>query len=90
MATVTGTYSVYGSAMSVFSSNTMGSTTIDVAGAKTISTTPSYLNSGNTFAGAGGVDTWNIMDTSNSIAWRISCIIGGSYNNNMISIERLV
>jgi hypothetical protein len=29
------------------------------------------------------------MDTSNSIAWRISCIMGASYNNNLITIERL-
>ena len=43
-----------------------------------------------TIAGAGGVDTWNIMDTTNLIAWRVSCIIGGSYNNNLITIERLV
>jgi hypothetical protein len=91
IATVTSgtTYSVYGSAISVFSTNALGSTTIDIAAAKTISTTPTYLNSGNTFAGAGGVDTWNIMDTTNLIAWRVSCIIGGSYNNNLITIERL-
>jgi hypothetical protein len=39
---------------------------------------------------AGSTDTWNIMDTSAGIAWRITMIIGADYNNNMISIERLV
>jgi hypothetical protein len=29
------------------------------------------------------------MDTSKSIAWRITLIVGSGYNNNMISIERL-
>ena len=89
ISTVTGTYSVYGSGVSVFSSN-VGSTTITSSSPLSVSTTPAYLNSGNTFGTFGGTDTWNIMDTSNSIAWRISCIIGASYNNNMISIERLV
>jgi hypothetical protein len=89
LVTVSGTYSVYGSGVHVFSSN-LGSTTIDGGSPRTISTTPAYLNSGNTFAAAGGTDTWNIMDTSNFIAWRISCIIGGGYNANFISIERLL
>ena len=88
LATVSGTYSVYGSGVHVFASN-LGSTTIDGGLARTISTTPAYLNSGNTFATAGGTDAWNIMDTSNFIAWRISCIIGGGYNANLITIERL-
>ena len=83
------TYSVYGSGMSVFSTNALGSTTILSGSPLSVSTTPSYLNAGNTFSNAGGTDTWNIMDTSNSIAWRVSCIIGGSYNNNLITIERL-
>ena len=88
LATVSGTYSVYGSGVHIFASN-LGSTTIDGGSARTISTTPAYLNSGNTFATAGGTDTWNIMDTSNFISWRISCIIGGGYNANLITIERL-
>jgi hypothetical protein len=87
VATVTSgtTYSVYGSAVHVFNSN-VGSTTIVPL---TVSTTPVYLNPGNTFNSAGGTDTWNIMDTSNLIGWRISCIIGASYNSNLITIERL-
>ncbi len=88
LSTISGTYSVYGSGVHVFSSN-VGSTTIDGGSPRTISTTPAYLNSGNTFATAGGTDTWNIMDTSNSIAWRITMILGAGVNNNIITIERL-
>ena len=86
IATLSGTYSIYGSGIHVFNSN-VGSTTIGPS--LTISTTPAYLNSGNTFNSAGGTDTWNIMDTTNFIGWRISCIIGASYNSNLITIERL-
>jgi hypothetical protein len=88
LSTVSGTYSIYGSAVSVFNSN-LGSTTISSGAPLSVSTTPSYLNSGNTFGTAGGTDTWNIMDTTNLIGWRVSCIIGASYNNNLITIERL-
>ena len=88
LSTVSGTYSVYGSGVHVFTSN-LGSTTIDGGSPRTISTTPVYLNSGNTFPTAGGTDTWNIMDTSNSIAWRITMILGAGVNNNIITIERL-
>jgi hypothetical protein len=30
------------------------------------------------------------MSTENTIAWRITMIMGASSNNNMVSIERLV
>lgn len=89
LATVSGTYNVYGSGVHVFSSNAVGGSTIDGGSPKSISTTPAYLNSGNTFGTAGGTDTWNIMDTTNFIGWRISCIIGGGYFANLITIERL-
>ena len=88
ISTVSGTYSVYGSGVHVFTSN-LGSATIDGAAPKTISTTPVYLLAGNTFPTAGGTDTWNIMDTSNSIAWRVTMILGAGVNNNLITIERL-
>ena len=89
LATGSGTYSIYGSGVHVFASN-LGSTTIDGSSARAISTTPAYLNSGNTFGTAGGTDTWNIMDTSNLIGWRITAIISSGYNANFISIERLL
>jgi hypothetical protein len=85
VATVSGTYSVYGSG-----NGSSGTNMIDGGTPLTITTTPAYLKSGQTFAGAGNTDTWNIMDTSNTIAWRITMIVGAGYNNNMISIERLV
>jgi hypothetical protein len=88
LSTVSGTYSIYGSGVHVFTSN-LGSATIDGASPRTISTTPAYLVAGNTFPTAGGTDTWNIMDTSNSIAWRITMILGAGVNNNHITIERL-
>ena len=89
LATGSGTYSIYGSGVHVFASN-LGSTTIDGSSPRAISTTPAYLNSGNTFGTAGGTDTWNIMDTSNLIGWRITAIISSGYNANFISIERLL
>ena len=87
LSTVSGTYSVYGS--SVYSQGGAAGTTIDGSAPKVISTTPAYLNSGYNFGTAGGTDTWNIMDTSNSIAWRVTMILGSGVNNNLVSIERL-
>jgi hypothetical protein len=48
------------------------------------------LASGYNFLVAGSTDTWIITDTSIGISWRISLMIGPSFTNNMISIERLV
>jgi hypothetical protein len=88
VSTVSGTYSVYGSG--VYAAGGSGSNTISAAAPVTITTTPAYLAGGLNFTTAGQTDTWMIMDTSNTIAWRISLILGAAYNNNMISIERLV
>ena len=88
VSTVSGTYSVYGSG--VYSYNGVAGSTIDAASPRAISTTPTYIAPGYTFATAGATDTWMLMDTSNAIAWRITLIVGGGYLNNMISIERLV
>jgi hypothetical protein len=88
LSTVSGTYSIYGSGIYAQAGAVVGAT-IDGSAPKTISTTPAYLVAGNTFPTAGGTDTWNIMDTSNSIAWRITMILGAGVNNNLISIERL-
>ena len=88
VSTVSGTYSVYGSG--VYSAGGAGGNTISAAAPVTITTTPAYLAGGLNFTTAGQTDTWMIMDTGNTIAWRISLIIGAAYNNNMVSIERLV
>jgi hypothetical protein len=86
VSTVSGTYSVYGS--SVYSYNGIGGVTL--SSPLSITTTPTYLASGYNFLVAGSTDTWIITDTSVGIAWRISLMIGPSFTNNMISIERLV
>jgi hypothetical protein len=88
VSTVSGTYSVYGSG--VYSAGGSGGNTISAAAPVTITTTPAYLAGGLNFTTAGQTDTWIIMDTGNNIAWRISLIVGAAYNNNMVSIERLV
>jgi hypothetical protein len=87
VSTVSGTYSVYGS--DIYYAGGVAGSGIDVGSPRAISTTPAYLNSGLHFVGAGYTDIWNIMDTTVGIAWRITMIVGASYNNNMISIERL-
>jgi hypothetical protein len=90
VSTVSGTYSVYGSGMSIDHTGT-SSGFIDGGATRTITTTPDYLRSQAwSFANAGSTEIWNIRDASNSIAWRITLIVGSGYNNNMISIERLL
>jgi hypothetical protein len=88
LSTVSGTYTVYGS--EVYYAGGVGGATIDGGTPLSVTTTPAYLRAANNFNGAGMTDTWTIMDTGAGLAWRITCIIGPSYNNNMISIERLV
>jgi hypothetical protein len=88
VSTITGTYSVVGS--STYSqTGTIGGNTIQTTSPRTINTTPAYLNSGYNFIADGATDTWIIYDAANTIAWRITLIVGPSYINNMISIERL-
>jgi hypothetical protein len=89
VSTVSGTYSVTGSG--TYSSNaTIAGSTIQSTSPRTINTTPAYLNSSYNFTIDGATDTWTIYDAANAIGWRITCIIGSSYVNNMISIERLL
>jgi hypothetical protein len=88
VSTVSGTYSIYGSGMYVSGGN--GWANIDGASPLSVTTTPVYLKSTINFGGAGNTDVWLVMDTSNSITWRISGIVGAGLNNNFISIERLL
>jgi hypothetical protein len=88
LSTVSGTYTVYGSG--VYYANGVGGATIDGASPLSVTTTPAYLRASNNFTSAGQTDTWTIVDTGAGLAWRITMIIGSGYNNNMISIERLV
>ena len=59
------------------------------SGTATITTTPSSSQFNWNF-GANDIATYIITDTTNSRAYRITLQIGASFNNNMISIERLV
>lgn len=88
VSTVSGTYSVYGSHVLVASA--IAYNAIDGASPIGVTTTPTYLNSGNNFGGAGNISTWTIMDTGAAMSWRITGIIGTGYTNNFISIERLL
>jgi len=88
VSTITGTYSVVGS--SVYNTAGPGGSSITDNAPLTITTTPTYLNASYTFSLAGYTDTWLLMSSANTIAWRINVIVGVGYNNNMISIERLV
>ena len=82
------TYSVIGSGIyNQFSS--IAGITIQSGSPLSVTSTPTYLNAAAGFTYSGSIDTWNIMDTTVGIAWRISCIIGPSFNSNLITIERL-
>jgi hypothetical protein len=88
VATVSGTYIVYGS--DTYVAGGAGATTISDLSKLTISTTPVYFNSGLHFATGGYTDAWLIMDPVAQIGWRISVIFGTSWLNNLITIERLL
>jgi len=88
ISTVSGSYSLYGSG--VYSYNGVGGATIDGTSPRSVTTTPTYINPGYTFATAGATDTWTLRDTDNTIAWRITLIVGSGYSANFISIERLI
>jgi hypothetical protein len=60
------------------------------AGTGTINTTPSSSQFGWNFTNQAEGSTYIITDTTNNRAYRITLQIGGGYNNNLISIERLV
>jgi|688.fasta_scaffold06088_5 hypothetical protein len=87
LSTVSGSYSVYGSHYLVNN----GSFSNGIAGSspRSITTTPTYINSDNNFIDAGNTSVWLLMDTTAQISWRITMIVGAGFNNNFISIERL-
>lgn len=87
VSTVSGTYSVQGSC--VYMAGGAGYVTIPDNNRFTINTTATNLSTLN-FTTGGQVEMWNIVDVSNSIAWRITSIVGAGYSNNFITIERLL
>ena len=86
LASVSGTFNI--NIGGNFSGPTVGNG--GSGGTMTITTTASgsVFNWG--FPNQSDTSTYIITDTTNSRAYRIILQIGGSYNNNMISIERLV
>jgi hypothetical protein len=88
ISTVSGTYSVYGSG--VYSQSGVSGSTIDAGAQRSVTTTPTYISPGYNFTQGGATDSWMIMDPTVGIAWRIGLIVGAGYNNNLITIERLL
>lgn len=85
IATVSGSFSAYINGLySLYTGGTSGSGV-----SVTVTTTPALAINWN-FTSAGDLATYIISDTTNNRCYRVTMLIGGSYNNNMISIERLI
>lgn len=85
LAATTGSFSILIAGNYATSGGANGS-----SGSATITTTPSGSQFNWNFLSAGDIATYIITDTTNSRTYRITLQIGASYNNNMISIERLL
>ncbi len=57
---------------------------------QTINSTFAYLGTSWSFGQSGDVAVYYVRDTSNLRFYRITLMVGPSYNNNMISIEKLI
>jgi hypothetical protein len=86
LAATTGSFSINISGTYVTTTNSTAGT----AGVATITTTPTNSQFNWNFTGQSDTSTYIITDTTNSRVYRITLMIGGSYLNNMISIERLL
>jgi len=85
IATVSGSYAVFVNAVyTLFTGGTAGT-----GATFTLTTTPTLAINWN-FTSQGDTVIYTIVDTTNSRSYRVTMMIGASYNNNMISIERLV
>jgi hypothetical protein len=87
LATTTGTISFNIGGNYSLSNGTVSGTT---AQSQTLTTSATTSIFGWSFPNAGDTSTYIFTDTTNSRAYRITLMIGASYNNNMISIERLI
>ena len=85
IAAVSGSFAAYVSAAYTLFGGGVAGTGASI----TVTTTPALALNWN-FTAQGDVATYIISDTTNSRAYRVTMMIGGSYNNNMISIERLI
>jgi hypothetical protein len=89
LATLSGSFTcnigaTYGGA--AYSGGTGGSSASNVV----ISTTPTSSLFSWSFVSTGDISTYVITDTTNNKVYRITLQIGAGYNNNFISIERLL
>lgn len=85
IATVSGSFAAYISATYTLFGGGVAGTGASI----TVTTTPALALAWN-FTAQGDMATYIINDTTNSRTYRITMMIGGNYNNNMISIERLI
>ena len=88
VATLFGTYSIYGS-QAYNDSGAIGGNYINGSSPLSITTTFTYLQPSDSFTTAGSTSIWNIMDTSAGKVWRLTVIIGNGYINNSFTIEEL-
>jgi hypothetical protein len=88
LATTTGTltYNIGGTYGFASSATSGGS----AASSQSLTTTPTASMFAWSFPGTGDMSTYILTDTTNSRAYRITLMMGASFNNNMISIERLI
>lgn len=86
LATVSGTMSGYIAGQYVLITGSPGGSAASVS--LTTSTSTSILNYN--FPGEGDTSYYTLRDNTNGRVYRITLMIGASYNNNFISIERLL
>ena len=87
LATTTGTLTYNIGGTWALSNSTSGGASLNAQSLTTSATTSIF---GWSFGSAGDMQTYILTDTTNSRCYRITLMIGTSYNNNMICIERLV
>jgi hypothetical protein len=87
LATTTGTLTYNIGGTYALSNGTVGGASAQTQTLTTSATTSIF---GWSFPNAGDTATYILTDTTNSRAYRITLMIGASYNNNMITIERLI
>jgi len=89
IASVSGLYSVMVGAYASYVGS--GTNSIAYFADQTIAVTPTFQNISTwSFPGAGDTGWYHINDITNSRFYRVTFMVGGSYNNNFISIERLI
>jgi hypothetical protein len=88
VATVSGTAALYVGGS--FSGSAVGHSGSATSNTVTYSTTPSNSAFGWSFPTAGDWSQYTFIDTVNVKMYRVNLVIGPGYNNNFISVERVV